>query len=91
MIYGHSLGGSIASRLVPKIEKENSLRDLHKKILGIVLEDIVEGSALNSISLMKQMILKRPKYFNSLENSVEYYLSQNIVKNKESLIKSIPS
>lgn len=55
------------------------------------MEDVVEGSALSSLSLMKQMILNRPKYFNTLENALDYLLSTNTVRNKESLIKSIPS
>jgi hypothetical protein len=37
------------------------------------------------------MIVNRPKYFNSLENVLDYFLSYKIVGNKDSLIKSIPS
>ena len=38
------------------------------------MEDVVEGSALKSLSLMKGMVLKRPKYFDTLEKAIEYSL-----------------
>jgi hypothetical protein len=51
-----------------------------------MMEDVVEGSALKALPLMKQMIVQRPKYFNTLGNALEYILANNIVKNKDSAI-----
>lgn len=55
------------------------------------MEDVVEGSAMKALPLMKQMITQRPKYFNSLEKALEYTLSHSIVKRKDSAIMSLPS
>lgn len=60
-------------------------------MLGVVLMDIVEGTALEALSHMKQVISGRPKSFRSIEEATEWAVRSGTVRNKQSAQISIAS
>lgn len=56
---GHSLGGSIVSKVVYSIEcnKHKSI----DRICGCVILDVIEGSALDALPFMANIARERPK------------------------------
>jgi protein phosphatase methylesterase 1 len=45
---------------------------LLKNILGLVVIDVVEGSALDALSSMHSLIESRPKQFGDIEDAIEW-------------------
>lgn len=45
---------------------------LVKNLAGLVVIDVVEGSALDALSSMQSFLQGRPKLFNSIEQAIEY-------------------
>ena len=66
IICGHSMGGAIASKLVTNIAKFAEDAELYKKIKSVFVIDVVEGSAIEALPLMEQIVRNRPPCFNSL-------------------------
>ena len=58
------MGGAIAAAYC-------HLEDTYK-LSGLILFDIVEGSAINSLSSMNLVIQRRPKRFESIEDAVQW-------------------
>ena len=54
------------------------------------MEDITEENAFKSIGATKLWINKRPKYFNSQEEIVGYFVNGKIINNQVSVLLSIP-
>ncbi len=77
IVIGHSLGGSIASRIVEKIDPDQG-----GQINGLIVIDVVEGTALDALPFMMSLLNKRPKIFNSVEESINWALSSQTLKNK---------
>ena len=68
VIVGHSLGGSIACRItdtLTKVEKD-------ERVVGCIIIDVVEGTAIEALPFMNQIIADRPKSFDSLESAVKW-------------------
>jgi hypothetical protein len=62
-----------------------------KKLIGTVVLDVVEGTALESLSHMSFFLSSRPASFKSMESAVEWAFGHNQVRNKVSTQLSIPS
>lgn len=82
-IVGHSMGGAVAARTAQELPE--------KWIKGVVLIDIVEGSALEALPYMKSILSRRPDSFKTIEDAVKWAVSSNTVRNLESSKISIPS
>eukprot|EP00033_Pygsuia_biforma_P002645 GCRY01002925.1.p1 GENE.GCRY01002925.1~~GCRY01002925.1.p1 ORF type:complete len:331 (-),score=32.50 GCRY01002925.1:71-1063(-) len=79
---GHSMGGAIATRVVEQHVLSN--------IVGLVVLDVVEGTALSSLVHMQAFIQNRPYCFKSLKSAIEY-VSRHGSSNLESVRLSVPS
>ncbi len=86
VLIGHSLGGSVATRVASKVDRTYPFQ-----IAGLVVVDIVEGTAMASIENMKQEIAKRPTKFSSLPLAVRWSLESGQQRHVESALISIPS
>lgn len=69
-IYEHfclhfSMGGAIAVHTV--------VNGLIPSISGLVVIDVVEGTALEALSSMQSFLRGRPKVFSSLEQAIEWW------------------
>lgn len=79
---GHSLGGSIVTWIARK--------ELVPDILGIIIIDIVEETALRALQLMPRLLEDRPKSFPSLEDGVKWAIKTKTSRNLKSASISIP-
>lgn len=68
VVVGHSLGGSIACRIVDTLTKVEKI----ERIVGCVVIDVVEGTALEALPFMNQIIADRPKHFDSLQSGIKW-------------------
>ena len=81
VLVGHSMGGALAAQLA-----EAGVPGL----LGLVVEDVVEGTALEALAGMHSVLQNRPKQFQSVEQAVEWSVRSGQVKNLESARVSMP-
>lgn len=66
---GHSMGGSIAARASAKA-KENEAHA--NRVVGLLVIDVVEGTAIEALPFMESIVAKRPKKFKSVEDVIEW-------------------
>lgn len=83
IIVGHSLGGAVAVR-VAAMEQIPSL-------VGVVVVDVVEGTALASLEHMHRILASRPKFFATEEEAVHWALHSGTVRNADAAAVSVPS
>ncbi|PHJ18550.1 protein phosphatase methylesterase [Cystoisospora suis] len=83
IIVGHSMGGAIATR----IAASGRLPAIH----GLVVLDVVEGTALAALPHMQNFIKKLPVVFTSPREGVQWAIRSGTLKNEESARISMPS
>ena len=67
-IMGHSMGGSVASKLAKQIyDSEDS-----ERVIALIVIDVVEGTALEALPAMEQIVLSKPKKFKSIEDAIRW-------------------
>eukprot|EP00906_Rhabdomonas_costata_P013951 RCo019991 len=81
MLVGHSLGGAVAIHVAAR-------RQL--PITGLVVIDVVEGTAMDSLKHMNAFLDARPCAFPSLERAVEWAVGKGGVRNVDSARVSVP-
>lgn len=59
-------------------------------LVGIVVIDLVEGTALNSLIHMRSIINRRPKSFKSMEDAIKYCSTSGMIRNYKSAQLSVP-
>ena len=67
IIVGHSLGGALAVHAAEKIFEGQEF-----SVMALVVIDVVEGSAMESLSTMHAVLKQRPKSFPSLTRAIEW-------------------
>lgn len=82
VLVGHSMGGSVVVELA-----------LRKKfhVIGVVVLDVVEGSAIDALASMKSILKARPPSFKSLDEAIDYMVNSRQIRNRESAQLSVPS
>ncbi|KAJ1800315.1 Protein phosphatase methylesterase 1 [Coemansia sp. RSA 2399] len=83
VLVGHSMGGAVVAHAA------GSRRLRH--VLGLVLIDIVEGSAIDSLASIPAFISARPSTFGSVESAIRWHIDSNHIQNSESARLSVPS
>lgn len=83
VLMGHSLGGAIAVNIA-------SIAEADLPIIGLVVIDVVEGSAMESLASMQSFLRSRPKSFKSLKDAISWGMRNGHIKNEESARVSIP-
>ncbi|XP_055340302.1 protein phosphatase methylesterase 1-like isoform X2 [Paramacrobiotus metropolitanus] len=81
VLIGHSLGGAVCVHAAS--------RNLIPKLVGLVVIDVVEGTALESLACMESIVRGRPKCFPSIENAIEWAFRSGHIKNPESACVSM--
>lgn len=66
VIVGHSMGGSIATKTAAKILGELKSEAWAKQLQGLFVIDVVEGSAMDALPFMENIVTSRPPEFKSL-------------------------
>lgn len=64
MIVGHSMGGAICVHI-------SHLR-LIPTLLGCVVIDVVEGTAMEALTSMQSFLRSRPSHFKSIQHAIEW-------------------
>lgn len=82
LLIGHSMGGAIAVHIA-------SMR-LVPSLLGIVVIDVVEGTAMESLSAMQSFLRSRPTHFKSIPNAIEWCVRSGQIRNVDSAKVSMP-
>jgi len=77
IIVGHSLGGSVAVHTALKLSE-------FYEILGMVVIDVVEGTALESLRSMRTILQGRPTIFKSVEKATEWSVKTGYIRNLHS-------
>ncbi|XP_073314369.1 uncharacterized protein [Primulina huaijiensis] len=83
VIVGHSMGGSVAVHVAAK--------KVLPSLAGLVVIDVVEGTALASLIHMQKILSNRMQHFSTIEKAIEWSVKGGTVRNIESARVSIPS
>ncbi|TPX32885.1 hypothetical protein SmJEL517_g04090 [Synchytrium microbalum] len=83
VLVGHSMGGAVVVDVAS--------RGLIKNVIGVVVLDIVEGTAMESLNYVLKSLLDRPPSFPSIQKAIEWSLKHGGSKNMEAARISIPS
>ena len=89
IILGHSLGGAVAVKTCVHIFRTEFNKDLYNKIQGVIVVDVIEGSAMEALPYMKNVIDKKQKEFINVNEAISYMASTQI-RNLQSCRISIP-
>lgn len=90
-LIGHSMGGSIATKVAHHIETEMQGSTLEKAIRAVIVIDVVEGTAMSALPHMEKIASARPYHFADLVSVIRYGLSSKTVKDKRSARVSMPA
>ncbi|KAK9323958.1 Alpha/Beta hydrolase protein [Lipomyces orientalis] len=91
VIVGHSLGGAVVTDAIRRLSEFWPSGDIPKPvILGLVVLDVVEGSALEGLGSMRTYLASRPQYFRSLEQGIRWHVKSHTVRNPVSASVSVP-
>lgn len=83
VVVGHSMGGAIAVRLAASRKLEN--------IVGLIVIDVVEGTAMTALPYMASWLRARPASFGTVEKAVRYVTKAGHVRNTDSARLSLPA
>mmetsp|Transcript_17995 Transcript_17995/g.32030 ORF Transcript_17995/g.32030 Transcript_17995/m.32030 type:complete len:382 (-) Transcript_17995:19-1164(-) len=86
VLIGHSMGGAIATRAATQAQSQGTL-----PVDGVIVVDVVEGTALAALPAMMGILERRPSEFTSLEVAFEWALASGTTKNPEAASVSLPS
>lgn len=84
IVIGHSMGGAIASKACFEDQARGG------KISGLIMLDVVEGSAIDALPHMDTIVNQRPKGFKSVEQAIQWAVQSNTIRNLDSARISIP-
>lgn len=79
---GHSMGGAICVHIA-------SL-DLIPSLIGCVVIDVVEGTAMEALASMQSFLRSRPQYFKSIQQAIEWSIRSGQIRNSASAKVSMP-
>lgn len=83
VLVGHSMGGAVAVHA--------GYMGVLPSLIGLIVIDVVEGTALDALQSMQTFLRGRPSSFSSLEYAVEWCVRSGQVRNLESARVSMPS
>ncbi|XP_022086824.1 protein phosphatase methylesterase 1-like isoform X2 [Acanthaster planci] len=76
IMVGHSMGGAIAIHA--------AVQFLVPSLAGLIVIDVVEGTAMEALQGMQSFLRGRPKQFRSLEYAIEWAVKSGQIRNLES-------
>lgn len=90
ILVGHSMGGSIATKASARISTDYKGEEWSSHLQGLFVIDVVEGSAMDALPFMENIVMSRPPEFKSLASVVQYGVKSGTVKEIESARVSMP-
>ena len=80
ILIGHSLGGAVAVRAAPLVSNA----------IGLIVIDVVEGTAIDALRSMQGFLRSRPAQFSSISKAVEWCVRSGQIRNIHSAKVSVP-
>lgn len=71
ILVGHSMGGAIAAKVSKVLEREEN-HDINERVVGLIIIDVSEGTAIEALPFMEEIVSKRPSSFNSVPDAIKY-------------------
>ncbi|CUS10147.1 unnamed protein product [Tuber aestivum] len=84
VLVGHSLGGAVVADVAMGGK-------LGGNVLGYVVLDVVEGSAIDALQSMQTYLSTRPSGFTSLAQGIEWHTRSRTIRNPTSARISVPA
>ena len=91
VLVGHGMGGAIAIKAANVIETEMAGSELNKAVLGLVVVDVIESTAMEALPYMETIVKNRPKQFPDLTSVVRYGIQNGQVRDRISARVSMPA
>ncbi|CAO1632892.1 unnamed protein product [Parajaminaea phylloscopi] len=88
LLAGHSMGGSVVVSLSRALQ---SLHPTPARVAGVVVMDVVEGTATEALGGMKRIVENLPKGFSSISEAIRWHVESGQIHNVESARRSVPS
>ena len=82
ILVGHSMGGAVAVRLCDEGRLGSQV--------GLVVIDVVEGSAVDALGSVQGFLGGRPDRFKSIEEAIEWNVRTGQIRNLNSARVSVP-
>nr|SVE73608.1 EOG090X07NZ [Daphnia atkinsoni] len=82
VLIGHSMGGAIAVHAAATEQLPT--------IAGLIVIDVVEGTAMEALASMQSFLRSRPKHFHSLDQAIEWSVRSGQIRNGDSARVSMP-
>lgn len=82
MLIGHSMGGAICVHL--------AAQELIPSLIGCVVIDVVEGTAMEALASMQSFLRSRPQTFKSIQQAIEWSVRSGQIRNISSAKVSMP-
>lgn len=82
MIVGHSMGGAICVHI--------AALELVPSLIGCVVIDVVEGTAMEALASMQSFLRSRPQTFKSIQQAIEWSVRSGQIRNVDSAKVSMP-
>ncbi|KAJ6445958.1 carboxylesterase-mitochondrial 37S ribosomal protein YmS2 [Purpureocillium lavendulum] len=84
VLVGHSLGGAVVTDLA-------MTGNLGRDLLGYVVLDVVEGSAMDALQSMQTYLSTRPGGFASVQAAIDWHIRSRTVRSSISARTSVPA
>ena len=91
VLVGHSMGGSIATKCIDFINQNHAEDPWAAHIKGLFIIDVVEGSAMDALPFMEQIVKNRPATFSNLQSVIKYGVNSGQVRDLNSAKISMPA
>lgn len=82
IMVGHSMGGAICVHVAE--------RDDLPTLVGVVVIDVVEGTAMEALASMQSFLRSRPSHFKSIQHAIEWSIRSGQIRNVQSAKVSMP-
>ena len=86
ILIGHSLGGCICTFTYSQLSPE-----VKKQVLGVCMLDIVEEAAIQALGKVQNFVHSTINSFGSYNEAIEWHISSNLSRNRESASIAIPA
>jgi protein phosphatase methylesterase 1 len=80
----NSMGGPVVVDAALKVARK-------RKLIGVVVIDVVEGTAIEALEHMKRILNTRPKQMKSIGEAIRYSISTGAIKSEVNAQISVPS
>ncbi|GAC93985.1 hypothetical protein PHSY_001554 [Pseudozyma hubeiensis SY62] len=85
VLVGHSMGGSVVVSAAHALSAKG-----FNRITGVAVLDVVEGTAMDALSVMRSVVLGHPSGFSSVETAIRWHVDSKTIANLESARISVP-